>query len=94
MEQTPEKKEAPPITPEEAATLAPIVLARIRLRAKDSRRARVNELRRSAFSFNLFPRMMKRNYKREAENMWAMSWEDAGDHLRLAMFDYAAGKRK
>ena len=94
MEQTPKKKEALPITPEEAGILARVARARLRIREK--RRARKNNraLNRAAFSFSFFPTVPETDYEREADEIWRQSWEDVGDYMRLAMFDYAAGKRK
>ena len=94
MEQPQARSGGLPPSPEEAKNLIPTVRARIRIRADGHRRARMNELGRAAFSFNLFPRAPARNRRREAEAIWTLAWQDAGDHLRLAMLDHAAQKGK
>ena len=92
MEQ--DKKGKLPFTPEAAKILARVV--RARMRAREERRERKNneELRRAAFSFSLFPTVPETDYEREADEIWRESWEEVGDCMRLAMFDYAAGKRE
>ena len=95
MEQQAQAQEGEmPFTPQNAGILARFV--RARMRARERRRERKNNeaLRRAAFSFSLFPSVPEADYEREADEIWRQSWEDVGDCLRLAMFDYAAGKRE
>ena len=76
--------------PEETEILAEKIKARMRNRTELHRRNR--DLRRAAFSFGLFTRLPERNYQREAEQTWWDSWEEAGDHLRLAMLEWRIGR--
>lgn len=93
MEPTQDKKGEMPFTPKEAELLIPVVRARIEIRAENRRRRRLDALRRSAFAFNLFPRPATRapGPGDDAEN-GKDRLEDIGDHLRLAMLEYAAGR--
>lgn len=83
-----------PFTPEEAGILARFVRARMRAREERREQKYREQLRRAAFCFSLFPTLPETDYEREADEIWRQSWEDVGDCLRLAMFDYAAGKRE
>ena len=94
MEPTQNAKGKMPFTPQEAEALARIVRARMRAREERRERKENEDLRRAAFSFSFFPTVPERDYEREADEIWRESWEDVGDCLRLAMLDYAAGKRE
>ena len=94
MEPTQDKKGEMPFTPQEAESLARLVRARMRAREERRERKQNEQLRRAAFSFSLFPTIPETDYEREADEIWRQSWEDVGDYMRLAMLDYAAGKRE
>ena len=94
MEQARSEKGKPPFRPEEAGILARVARARLRRRRDLRERAGNAALRRAAFSFSLFPTLPEMDHEREADEIWRETWEEVGDCLRLAMFDYAAGKRK
>ena len=95
MKPAPKKGELP-FTPEEAELLIPVVRARIEIRAEErerKRREKMRELRRIAFSFNLFPKIREEESRDEDDaEHWRDYWDDAGDYLRLAMLEYAAGR--
>lgn len=94
MERAKDKKGELLFTPEEAELLIPVVRARIQMRAEKRRRREWENLRRSAFSFNLFPRARKPDFARERAESEQRALEDIGDHLRLAILEYAAGRIK
>ena len=91
MERTQNGGGALPFSREEAELLIPVVRARIEIRAEQRRRRRMSELRRAAFAFNLFPRT-RRAPGENGDESAKDRLEDIGDHLRLAMLEYAAGR--
>ena len=89
LETSPMTRKLP--TSREART--PVEEVKARMRGRTERHRRRSDLRRAAFSFNLFTRLPVRNYQREADQIWRDSWEQTGDHLRLAMVEWSIGRR-
>ena len=89
MAQTQQSQKEIPFAPEEAASLAKIVRARMELRRKNRAREDVRRALVSLFSFGVLKPPANGNCDEERE-----VWEDVGDEMRLAMLDIAADRNK